>query len=113
MEKIHEGADLVIASRYLAGAKSEDDDLMTGFGNWVFRTLINLLLNPQRGTLRLTDPLVMLRAHRKDPPSPTWIEPARALCQPRTALQNPYVLVPTHVHACAQTRYPVGGNPRR
>lgn len=69
VEKVREGADLVIASRYLNGAKSEDDDALTGFGNWVFRTLINLLLNPQRKTHRLTDPLVMLRAHRKDLPA--------------------------------------------
>lgn len=66
VEKMHGGADLVIASRYLGNAKSEDDDAVTRFGNWLFRTLTNVLLN--RGPVRMTDPMVMLRAHRKDLP---------------------------------------------
>ena len=37
------GSDMVIASRYLGPAKSDDDDVMTGFGNWMFTTLINVL----------------------------------------------------------------------
>src|SRR5689334_11132615 len=31
--KMKEGFDMVIASRYLPPAKSDDDDLLTGFGN--------------------------------------------------------------------------------
>ena len=65
--KMEEGYDLVIGSRYLGNAKSDDDDLVTGFGNWMFRTGINLLLRP-RGSPRMTDPMVMFRAHRKDLP---------------------------------------------
>lgn len=57
--KLEEGYDMVIASRYLGGAKSEDDDLFTGFGNWVFTKLINLLFGG-----RYTDTLVGLRAYR-------------------------------------------------
>ena len=34
LEKMEEGYDMVIASRYLDAAKSEDDDWLTGFGNW-------------------------------------------------------------------------------
>jgi glycosyltransferase involved in cell wall biosynthesis len=68
VNKMEEGFDLVIASRYLDGARSEDDDLVTWFGNWMFRTLSNLLLKP-RGSARITDPMVMLRAHRKDLPA--------------------------------------------
>ena len=41
--KMKEGYDLVIASRYLGNAKSEDDDLITGFGNWMFTRMMNLL----------------------------------------------------------------------
>lgn len=67
MERMEEGYDLVIASRYLDGAKSDDDDPVTAFGNWMFRTLTNLLLRP-RGSAWMTDPMVMLRAHRKDLP---------------------------------------------
>ena len=67
IEKMENGYDLVIASRYLGDAKSEDDDAVTSFGNWLFRTLTNLMLRP-RGSARMTDPMVMFRAHRKDLP---------------------------------------------
>ena len=36
IEEMKEGYDMVIASRYLPPAKSDDDDLMTAFGNWLF-----------------------------------------------------------------------------
>src|SRR4051812_13293132 len=36
VDKLREGYDLVIGSRYLDGATSDDDDLVTGFGNWLF-----------------------------------------------------------------------------
>jgi len=68
LDKMEEGYDMVIASRYFEGAKSEDDDLLTGFGNWMFRMLINMLLRSPRSP-RMTDPLVMYRAHRKDLPA--------------------------------------------
>jgi len=61
IEKIREGYDLVIASRYTIGAKSEDDDLITGFGNWMFTKLINILFGA-----KYTDVLVMYRAFRRD-----------------------------------------------
>ena len=67
VEKMEQGYEMAIASRYLAGAKSQDDDLVTGFGNWMFRSLTALLLRP-KGSPRMTDPMVMLRAHRKDLP---------------------------------------------
>ena len=57
--KMKEGYDLVIASRYLGDAKSEDDDLITGFGNWMFTRMMNLLY----GT-RYTDVLVSYRAFK-------------------------------------------------
>ncbi|MFZ8318559.1 glycosyltransferase, partial [Staphylococcus aureus] len=41
--KMREGFDMVVASRYLPPAKSEDDDLLTGFGNWFFTKTVNLL----------------------------------------------------------------------
>lgn len=34
VEEIEKGYDMVIVSRYLGGAKSDDDDLVTAFGNW-------------------------------------------------------------------------------
>lgn len=42
-DALKQGADMVIASRYLGPARSEDDDLLTAFGNWTFTTVINLL----------------------------------------------------------------------
>jgi len=41
--KIREGYDMVIGSRYFGDATSEDDDIVTGFGNWLFTNTINLL----------------------------------------------------------------------
>lgn len=55
-----EGYDFVVASRYKDGAKSEDDDALTGVGNWGFTTATNILF----GT-RYTDVLVGYRAYRK------------------------------------------------
>ena len=58
--KIREGYDLVIASRYLGGAKSEDDDVVTAFGNWFLTRLVNVLFGG-----RYTDWIVIYRAFRK------------------------------------------------
>lgn len=52
---------MVIASRYLKGAKSFDDDIITGFGNWMFTGIINLLFR-----VHYTDALVIFRAYRRD-----------------------------------------------
>jgi len=62
-----EKLEMVIASRYLGDAISDDDDSVTRFGNWMYRTLSNWFLRP-RGSARMTDPMVMLRAHRKNLP---------------------------------------------
>ena len=70
VKKIEEGHDLVIASRYLGEARSADDDLVTGFGNWLFRVLTNLFLRPP-GSPRITDIMVMYRAFQKNLPS--WL----------------------------------------
>lgn len=55
-----EGYDLVIGSRYLGDAKSDDDDIVTGFGNWLFTRTVNLLHGG-----RYTDAMVIYRAFRK------------------------------------------------
>ena len=60
--KFHEGGyDMVIASRYLPGAKSEDDDAITAFGNWMFTKMINRAFSAN-----YTDTLCMLRIWKKD-----------------------------------------------
>lgn len=58
--KMKEGYDMVIASRYLGDAKSEDDDIVTGFGNWLFTHTVNLLHGGH-----YTDVMVIYRAYRK------------------------------------------------
>ena len=35
--------DILICSRYLDWAKSDDDNLITGFGNWMFTKTFNIL----------------------------------------------------------------------
>lgn len=60
-DKMKEGYDIVIASRYLDGAKSYDDDIVTGFGNWMFTKMVNIFF---KGSY--TDTLVMFRAFKKD-----------------------------------------------
>jgi glycosyltransferase involved in cell wall biosynthesis len=57
--KIREGYDMVIVSRYLDGAKSEDDTWITSLGNWVFTGLINGLFGGS-----YTDAMVIYRAYK-------------------------------------------------
>ena len=40
VEKMKDGYAMVICSRYCGGAKSEDDDIVTAFGNWMFTRII-------------------------------------------------------------------------
>jgi glycosyltransferase involved in cell wall biosynthesis len=58
LNKLKEGYDMVIVSRYAEGAKSYDDDAVTGFGNWLFTTTINLLHGG-----KYTDAMVIYRAY--------------------------------------------------
>ncbi|MBI4062699.1 MAG: glycosyltransferase family 2 protein [Elusimicrobia bacterium] len=60
-EKMKDGYDMVIASRYADGAKSYDDDFITAFGNWMFTQLVNVLFSA-----RYTDSIVMFRAFKKN-----------------------------------------------
>lgn len=60
--KMKEGNyDMVIVSRYARGAKSEDDDIITGFGNWMFTTMINVCHG-----WYYTDAMVIYRAYKKN-----------------------------------------------
>jgi glycosyltransferase involved in cell wall biosynthesis len=61
VDKIAEGYDMVIASRYLGGAKSEDDDFLTSFGNWFFTKTVNWLFRAN-----YTDVMVIYRAYWTD-----------------------------------------------
>jgi glycosyltransferase involved in cell wall biosynthesis len=59
VDAIAGGRDMVVASRYYGGAKSDDDDVMTAFGNWMFTTLINRLHGGH-----YTDAMGIFRAYR-------------------------------------------------
>lgn len=58
-DKIKEGYDMVIASRYLDNAKSQDDDIVTAFGNWLFTKTVNVLHGA-----KYTDAMVIFRAYK-------------------------------------------------
>jgi len=60
VNKLNEGYDLVIASRYVAHAKSYDDDFITAIGNWLFTRMANLLFGSS-----FTDVLIGFRGYRK------------------------------------------------
>ncbi len=60
LAKMDQGYDMVIASRYLGPAKSQDDDWLTAFGNWLFTKTVNLLHGGN-----YTDVMVIYRAYRK------------------------------------------------
>jgi glycosyltransferase involved in cell wall biosynthesis len=59
VEKMAEGYDLVIGSRYMRGARSYDDTVMTRLGNWLFTTMINVLFGGS-----FTDAMMGYRAYR-------------------------------------------------
>ena len=61
INKLKEGYDMVIVSRYKDGAKSYDDDVVTSFGNKLFTTTINLLHGAN-----YTDAMVIYRAYPKN-----------------------------------------------
>jgi glycosyltransferase involved in cell wall biosynthesis len=61
IEKMKEGYDMVIVSRYLDGAKSDDDTLLTALANRVFTFTINLFFGG-----KCTDAMVIYRAYKKE-----------------------------------------------
>lgn len=100
VNKMKEGYDMVIVSRYLAGAKSEDDDVITAFGNWMFTKMINILFGGN-----YTDTLVNFRAWKRELVKSYRIDPAAAGLEPEMAIE------------CAKRRLKVaeipGDEPRR
>lgn len=60
IEKIREGYDIVVASRYKDGAQSEDDDPASRFANKAFTALINVLFRTD-----YADGLGMYKAFKK------------------------------------------------
>jgi len=61
IDKMKEGHDMVIVSRYVNGAKSDDDTATSGLANRVFTRAINLLFGAN-----YTDAMGVFRAYRKE-----------------------------------------------
>jgi glycosyltransferase involved in cell wall biosynthesis len=61
LDTLAQGHDMVIASRYLGPARSQDDDFITAFGNWLFTRTVNVLHGG-----RYTDAMVIYRAYWKE-----------------------------------------------
>ena len=61
IEKMKQGYDMVIVSRYTAGAKSFDDTFVSGLGNRAFTFLINIVFRA-----KYTDSLIGFRALKSD-----------------------------------------------
>lgn len=61
IKKMHEGYGMVIVSRYAGGAKSYDDTIVTGFGNWFFTFVVNFLYR-----VHYTDVMGIYRAYKKE-----------------------------------------------
>ncbi len=58
---INQGYDISIGSRYFNGIKSDDDDMVTRFGNWMFTSLFNFFFKTN-----FADVLNMYRAYKRD-----------------------------------------------
>jgi glycosyltransferase involved in cell wall biosynthesis len=58
--KLHEGYDMVVMSRYLPGAVSEDDHAISAFGNWMFSRLMRPLAR-----FPITDALNIYRGYSR------------------------------------------------
>ena len=80
VEKMKEGYDMVIVSRYLDGARSYDDTFVSRFGNWLFTKIINFLFG-----FHYTDALVMFRAYKIEIPNRLNI------IKPRASLYEKYI----------------------
>jgi glycosyltransferase involved in cell wall biosynthesis len=100
VSKMQEGYDMVIASRYMPGAKSEDDDAITRLGNWMFTRTVNILFGGN-----YTDSLVMLRAYRK-----SLVE--RLALPPENHVFEPLLAVRCAKHGCRVTEIPAS-EPKR
>ncbi len=61
IKEMEKGYDMVIVSRYLGDARSDDDDALTSWGNPLFTFLINICFGG-----RYTDSLVIFRAYKRD-----------------------------------------------
>ena len=82
VRKMNEGYDMVIVSRYLNGAKSADDDLVSGFGNWMFTSMINILFGGH-----YTDTLVMFRAWKRELTKGFVLDPTLAGFEPQLSIE--------------------------
>lgn len=103
--KMKEGYDMVIVSRYLGDAVSEDDDAVTAFGNWLFTTVINLLHGGH-----YTDTMVMFRAYKRSLISELDLDKAETYA-PETLFGTRISWEPILSVRCAKRKLKVGEIP--
>jgi glycosyltransferase involved in cell wall biosynthesis len=108
VDKLKEGYDMVIVSRYLGDAKSDDDDFITGFGNWMFTRIVNLLHGGH-----YTDVMVMYRGFRtnlmRELKLDTWDDPV--IKWPATIFAATMGIEPLMSARAARAGYRVGEIP--
>jgi glycosyltransferase involved in cell wall biosynthesis len=63
IDEMKKGYDLVIASRYKGNIKSDDDDIITQFGNWFFQTIIRIFHGKN---YIYSDPMTIYRIFKKE-----------------------------------------------
>ena len=88
-KKAEQGYDVVICSRYLDGAKSYDDDVVTAFGNWFFTKTINWFHGRE-----YTDAMVMYRAINKKVFSELDLDVDRSFQIPERIFKTKICLMP-------------------
>lgn len=104
--KMREGYDMVIVSRYLDGAKSEDDDFISGLANRVFTLTINILFRA-----RYTDAMVMFRAYRRAMIEELDLDKDRSYWPEEALMHAPVGLEPLLSIRAAKRRLKIGEIP--
>ncbi|MCK4809552.1 MAG: glycosyltransferase family 2 protein [Candidatus Omnitrophica bacterium] len=89
IEKIQQGYDMVIASRFMKGAKSYDDNSLTAFGNWGFTFLTNLIHGA-----KYTDVLNMFRAFKKSMISDLDLDKEISYCWEEALFRTKICIIP-------------------
>ena len=106
IRKMSEGYDMVIVSRYLGNAKSEDDDIVTGFGNWLFTRTVNVLHGGS-----YTDAMVIYRAYKKTVVTDLDLEKDDGYFLPETLFQTQISWEPLLSVRAAKAKLRVGEIP--
>ena len=99
VSRIYEGYDIVVVSRYLGEATSEDDTIISGFGNWMFSKMIRYL-----GKFPITDALTLYKGYKASKASFFSISSSSLMlrvtflfCKSRSAIAQSSFSPPVHL----------------